>query len=75
MMRKDGWIMIVFGYIRAAHKPSMTHEEQAALIRLEAEQRGFEKIHTGSSALDTRLFPLLLENQSNVQQAMVVLGE
>lgn len=67
--------MNVFCYVRTAHKPPMTREEHAAQIRYEAEEKGFKVVNTGSSALDSKLFGLLQNNQASIQQVVIAFRE
>lgn len=63
--------MSVFCYVRRAHKPPMTCEEQATQMRQEAERKGFKVINTGSTALDLKLLGLLQNNRVKIQQAVI----
>lgn len=67
--------MSVFCYVRTAHKPPMTCEEQATQILQEAEQKGFKVINTGNTSLDTRILSLLQNNQVKLQQAVITFRE
>ncbi len=67
--------MNVFCYVRTAHKPPITREEQAAQICQEAERKGFKVINTGSTALDLKLLGMLQNNRAEIQQAVITFRE
>lgn len=67
--------MNVFCYVRTAHKPPMANEEQATLIRREAEENGFKVINTGNTYLDSRILGLLHNNRAKLQQAVITFKE
>ena len=67
--------MNIFCYMRTAHKPPITREEQAAQIRQEAEKKGFNVINTGSAALDSKMLGLLQNNGAKIRQAVITFRE
>lgn len=62
--------MNTYCYMRMANHSPMTQQQQAEIIRQVAEQKGYEVINTGCSALDARLLSLLQQKQ--IAQAVII---